>query len=139
MFTHTNGPYRVENGSLLLPTGNMINDNISICLSINTKDGHIILHKIGTTEFVKKYHQNTVRKLLHAGLTDTANEYKCISFDIRYPNLKFTPDGYNFTMDEVCTIINWSINCPNDNGSDILSMSLDEIRANIQKLAIAGY
>ena len=139
MFTHTNGPYRVENGALLLPTGNMINDNISVCLSVDTEDGHIMLHKIGTTESVKKYHQNTVRKLLQAGLTDMANEYKCISFHIQYPNLAFTPDGYNFTMDDVCTLINWWVNYPNDNGSEILNMPLDEIRAKIQKLAIAGY
>lgn len=68
-----------------------------------------------------------------------ANEWKLISFNVQYPEFNFTPEGYNFTIDEICTLINWWSNSPGSPGSEILTMPINDVKDKLKMLSSIGF
>ena len=57
----------------------------------------------------------------------------------KYPEFNFVPEGYNFTIDEICTLINWWNNSPGAEGSKILTMSIDDAKDKLKLLSRIGF
>ena len=140
MFTHENGPWHVDNGSMISNSIHcMLDEDISVCVSIDAIDKRLILHKVGKTSFIKEYYDTAVQRFIDIGLPEMANEWKLISFNVQYPEFNFTPEGYNFTIDEICTLINWWSNSPGASGSEILTMSINDVKNKLKMLSKIGF
>lgn len=140
MFTHENGPWHVDNGSMISnSTHCMLDEDISVCVSIDAIDNRLILHKVGKTSFIKEYYDTAVQRFIDIGLPEMANEWKLISFNVQYPEFNFTPEGYNFTIDEICTLINWWSNSPGSPGSEILTMPINDVKDKLKMLSSIGF
>lgn len=140
MFTHENGPWHVDNGSMISNSIHcMLDEDISVCVSIDAIDKRLILHKVGKTSFIKEYYDTAVQRFIDIGLPEMANEWKLISFNVQYPEFNFTPEGYNFTIDEICTLINWWSNSPGASGSEILTMSINDVKNKLKMLSDIGF
>lgn len=138
--THEIGSWFVDNGTMINRiTGLHLDEDIAVCYSSNADDEIFSLHKVGKSENVELYYNKAITKLIANGFSDLANEFKTFKFNIKYPELNYTPNNYNFTIDEVCTLINWWSNSPGYNGIGILTMSLDEIKAKLEKLQEIGF
>ena len=140
MFTHEIGPWYTDNGSMLSRiTGTMLDEDIAVCITIDANDNSLILHKIGKMAFIKDYYDTAVQRLASIGCQEIANEWKLISFNVQYPEFNFVPEGYNFTIDEICTLINWWNNSPGAEGSKILTMSIDDAKDKLELLSRIGF
>ena len=121
MFTHENGPWHVDNGSMISnSTHCMLDEDISVCVSIDAIDNRLILHKVGKTSFIKEYYDTAVQRFIDIGLPEMAN-------------------GYNFTIDEICTLINWWSNSPGAQGSEILTMPINDVKDKLKLLSNTGF
>ncbi len=130
---HENGHYYVENGSIYSRINGafMIDEDATILL--DTECGTLL--KIGQKQSVTDYFNTMVTKYLEAGFADIANGLKLITFQIKYEELGFEPDGYNLNIDEVCTLINWFNNCVGaERMKWFLSLDLEQIKEHIKKL-----
>lgn len=139
-FTHDIGPLYTDNGSILSHTnpGLMLDEQVTACITVDSDDNSITLMKYGNYAVMKDYYDTSISKLVASGLADLAAEWKLISFNIAYPELNFAPDGYNFTIDEICTLLNHWINV-SLTPADILSMSVDDVKQRLASLAKMGY
>ena len=52
---------------------------------------------------------------------------------------EFAPEGHNLTVDDICTIINWFMNCSCQNMGKFFSLSKDDLRTQIDMLQKVGY
>ena len=138
---HINGPLYVDNGSILSHVNKdiLLDEDISACITVDNDDNRLILHKYGKHEYVKQYYDKVVHRLSDMNCIDLANEWKLISFNVQYPEFNFVPDGHNFTIDEICTLLNWWSNCPGDEGSEIFNLSIDDIKIKLKNLASYGF
>lgn len=140
MFTHEIGPWYTDNGSMISRiTHTMLDEDIAVCITVDADDNSLILHKIGKMEFIKNYYDTAVQRLASIGCQDLANEWKLISFNVQYPEFNFAPKGYNFTIDEICTLINWWNNSPGSEGGEILTMSIDNAKDKLAMLSRIGF
>ena len=139
-FTHNFGPLFTEHGSIMsrMNLGLMLDENITACITVDSDDKKLTLMKYGNYDDMKKYYDTTIGKLIEAGFPDMAAEWQLISFNVAYPEFNFAPDGYNFTIDEICTLLNSWINISLTE-ADILSMSVEDIKQKIARLAELGY
>lgn len=137
---HEIGPWYTDNGSMISRiTGTILDEDIAICISIDADDNLLIAHKVGKMKQIRTYYDTTVQKLVSRGCQELASEWKLISFNVQYPEFSFAPEGYNFTIDEICTLINWWNNSPGTEGSKILSMSIDEAKDKLEMLSRIGF
>ena len=139
-FTHAIGPLYTDNGSILshMNAGLMLDERITACITVDANDHNLTLMKYGNYDAMKNYYDTTVGKLVASGFSDMASEWKLISFNVAYPEFNFTPNGYNFTIDEICTLLNSWINISLTT-ADILSMSIEDIKEKLASLAAMGY
>lgn len=140
MFTHEIGPWYTDNGSMISRiTHTILDEDIAVCITVDADDNSLILHKIGKMEFIKNYYDTAVQRLAGIGCQDLANEWKLISFNVQYPEFNFAPEDYNFTIDEICTLINWWNNSPGAEGSKILTMPIDDAKDKLEMLSRIGF
>ena len=137
MEPHESGNYYVQDGSIFNRYNNSFFDE-DVTIIIDTSEG--ILLKVGKKDNITKYFETMCSKYNNMGLTDMISSMKLITFYVKYPNLGFEPDGYNFDIDEICTIINWFNNhIGPDNMNEFLNQSLDEMKCKIKKLQNIGF
>lgn len=136
---HENGPWYVENGSMLNKYGNsMLDEDIAILVTIGS-DGYGCFHKVGKSQPLLEYMQKATSKLIAAGFEEEAKEWKMITFNIKNDEFNFHPDGYNLDIDEVCTLVNWFNNCIGEQMPEFLSLSLDDMKVKLAKLRRIGF
>ena len=137
---HEIGPWYTDNGSMVSKiTGTILDEDIAICISIGADDNLLTAHKVGKMKQIRTYYDTVVQKLVSIGFQEFASEWKLISFNVQYSEFNFAPEGYNFTIDEVCTLINWWNNSPGAEGSKILSMSADDAKDKLEMLSRIGF
>lgn len=135
---HTNGPWYVNYGSIFnrYNEGIMLDEDIAIL--IDEESG--TLHKVGKRENIEEYFNNVVKTAKITGVEWLIKGWKILTFNVKYEEFDFTPEGYNFNIDEVCTIINWFNNCISaESMKEFLQMSLEEAKIKIEKLQNLGF
>lgn len=139
-YTHKLGALYTSNGSILSRTDPsiMLDENIAVCIAVDNDENTISLMKYGNYDSVSSYYKNSIKKLIDSGLEELASEWKLLTFNTAYPELCFAPDGYNFTIDEICTLLNYWCNV-SLTSADILLMSVDDAKHKIKSLADFGY
>lgn len=141
---HSIGPYHVSNGSMYFKDNPCFwDEDIAIIVDIE-EDGIGTLLKVGRYEELKAYYDNMISKYISKGLQDLANCQKLIKFNVKFEGNKelgvpeFAPEGYNLTVDEICTIINRFSNYSLQNLGEFFEMDLPSMKAKIQKWQEAG-
>ena len=135
---HKNGPYFVNNGSIcsMYNNGFMVDEDTTILVDLAVGT----LLRVGKKEIVTNYYNVIVEKYTKLDCLELLEEMKLITFNICYPNLEYKPDNYNFTIDEVCTIINWF---SNSIGAEkmkwFLSLNLNDAKQHIECLQGIGF
>lgn len=134
---HEKCNYYVQYGSIYSHSnpGVMLDEDITIV--VDTEVGSLL--KIGKKDWVEKYFHDMCSKYVSAGFPEMQNELQLITFHVKYENLGFAPEGYNFDIDEICTIINWFNNSIGDKLKWFLGLPLDEAKAQIKRLQEVGF
>lgn len=67
-------------------------------------------------------------------IKETGIDIELIRFNLAYPELGFTPNGYNFTPSEICTLLNWlsSFSIGGDRWEQFKNLSLDDMKEQLQ-------
>lgn len=110
---HQNGPCRVFQGNMYGFNGYII-EHPSVILDMSDKDkpdGILILLKYGSDEHIKPLFEDMREKYKSAGLNKIADNLTFISFNTvtgfaNYDRI----NNAKFTIDEICTLINWMQN-----------------------------
>lgn len=134
---HEKGNYYVQYGSIYnrFNHGVMLDEDITIIVDIDT--GTLI--KIGKKDWVEEYFHDMCTKYANNDFPDMTNSLQLITFHVKYENLGFAPEGYNFDIDEICTIINWFSNSIGPKMKWFLELSLDAAKTEIKKLQEFGF
>lgn len=134
---HEKCNYYVQYGSIYSHSnpGVMLDEDITIV--VDTEVGSLL--KIGKKDWVEKYFHDMCNKYVSAGFPEMNDHLQLITFHVKYENLGFAPEGYNFDIDEICTIINWFNNSIGDKLKWFLGLSLDDAKAHIKKLQEIGF
>lgn len=122
--------FEVTHGSIMNHASGCLIQEPGVLMLIDT--GSPI--KIGEYEMCKNYLETIAQKLP----ADLVNEqYELIKFNVAYPEFDFQPEGYNFTIDEICTLFNYLQNFTigEDGWRKFKSMSLDEMKAKLAQVA----
>lgn len=146
MDKHSIGPWYIQNGSLCNRISNTFYDeDIAMLIETNEEEDTGILHKVGRFENVSKYFDEMTSKLERIGMTDSYKDLHLIQFNVKFeaiPDLdvpEFAPEGYNFTVDEICTIVNWFNNSIGGEMGKFLALPLIEMKNKIQSLQRIGF
>lgn len=134
---HENCAYYVQYGSIYNKYNDrvMLDEDITIIVDIET----YTLLKVGKKDWVTDYFNHMCQKYIDKGFSNIAATLKLITFHVKYPELGFEPEGYNFDIDEICTIINWFSNGIGERMRWFLELSLDEAKIEIKKLQAIGF
>ena len=134
---HEEGIYYVNNGSILsrYNEGIMFSEDVTVLVDIDTGG----LLKVGKKNWVTNYFGTMCSRYLNNGFPEMVSSLKLITFHVKYPEFDFEPEGYNFDIDEICTIINWFGNSIGEQMKQFLELPLDEAEAKIKKLQNIGF
>lgn len=134
---HEGCTYYVSYGSIFNRyNGNiMLDEDITIIVDIEAGT----LLKVGKKDWVTDYFHNMCKRYIDSGFSDIAASLKLITFHVKYPELGFEPKGYNFDIDEICTIINWFGNSIGERMKWFLELPLNEAKIEIKKLQEMGF
>ena len=134
---HENCAYYVQYGSIYNrhDGGIMLDEDITIIVDIETGT----LLKVGKKDWVTDCFNRMYQKYVDKGFSNIAATLRLITFHVKYPELDFEPEGYNFDIDEICTIINWFGNSIGERMKWFLELPLDEAKIEIQKLQEIGF
>ena len=137
MEKHSIGPWYVVGGSMFNRYGGtvMLDEDIAIIIDSCPEEDRGVLLKVGRYDDMALY----LDKL--GPVFDTVS---LIRFNVMFEGTDenpdgFKPDGYNFTVDEICTIINWFGNCIGGQMGAFLSLPLDEAKKKIESLQQIGF
>lgn len=143
---HQNGPWYVKYGSMFnkYNDGIMLDEDIAILIDSCPEDDRGIVLKVGKYENVLKYFNSLIEKYNKNNIPEYYETMSIIKFNVMFEGVEenpkgFKPNGYNFTVDEICTIINWFLNCIGAEMDKFLHLSLDEAKAKIIKLQEIGF
>lgn len=146
MSKHTIGPWYVENGSMLNRNNSqMLDEDIAILIESCPEDDLGVLLKVGTWDKVSKYYEETVDKYNTMWMPNAYKDMRLIHFNVKFDAIpehdipEFAPEGYNFTVDEICTIINWFYNHIGAKMDEFLKLPLSEAKLKIQSLQKIGF
>lgn len=136
MIMHENGAYYVMYGSIFsrYNEGFMIDEDATIL--IDTAAGALL--KVGKKGAVTSYFNKMTEGYKAVGVV---NDDLClITFHVKYPELDFEPEGYNFDIDEICTIINYF----NDSigpelMNEFVNSGIDAMKARVKELQDMGF
>ena len=133
---HEKGSYYTQYGSIYNRcTGEMFGDSLSILISLDPGT----LHRVGDKDWVESCFATYHKAYTESGLIEEADSLRVITFNIKRENLGFAPEGYNFDINEVCTIINWFSNSIGERMQQFLEMPLDDMKAKIKELQEYGF
>lgn len=134
---HEKCNYYVQYGSIYSRSnpGVMLDEDITIV--VDTEVGSLL--KIGKKDWVTEYFNNMCKKYVDNGYPEMVDSLRLITFHVKYENLGFEPEGYNFDIDEVCIIINWFNNSIGERLKWFLELPLDEAKAEIKRLQMFGF
>lgn len=139
MEKHSIGSWYVDDGSMFNRySGTMLDEDIAIIIDSCQEEDVGSLLKVGRYEDMARY----LNKL--GPVTSTVCSISLIKFNVMFEGTAenpdgFKPDGYNFTVDEICTIINWFGNCIGGQMGTFLSLPLDEAKKKIESLQKIGF
>lgn len=119
---------RVEYGSICGEYLSGFIDNM--CIIVDKDTGSIMKYGDAETSDIKQYYQNMIEKYQKAGFDDMANCLMLIEFD-RY-------DGI-LSIEEICTIVNYGMNCHSERFLELFSMNENDLHQRITKLKEYGY
>lgn len=112
----------------------------SILVDTGTGTGTGTVLKIGPKDKIEPYYRTMLQRYNQIGFPELYKDIKLITFNVKYNEFGFNPEGYNFSIDEVCTIINWFWNSIGDKMNEFLSMSdLGAVKAKIEHLQFLGF
>lgn len=142
---HSIGPWHTQDGSMFFEDNSFfLDEDIAILVDID-EDGVGTLLKIGTTKNLQEYFDTAMQKCRENNCEWLGETWKLISFNVKFEANEelglpeFAPQGYNLTVDEICTMINWFVNCSCQNMRDFFNLPLDEIKAKLCSLQRIGY
>ena len=144
---HINGPWYVDNGSMYNRCNSsvMLDEDIAILVDSDVENDVGCLLKIGKYDTVSEYYNRYVESFKNGKSPRQIDTLMVIRFNVKFEAIpehgvsEFAPDGYNFTVDEICTILNWFNNCIGKKMGEFLTMSLDDAKAKIESLQKAGF
>lgn len=135
---HDKCAYYTQCGSIFsrYNPGFMVDEDVTVLLDI----GSGTLLKVGRKEDVEKYHNKMYTEYVQTGYFTMIRDLKLITFHVKYENLGFAPEGYNFDIDEVCTLINYLGNTIGAEKMNwLLGLSLDDLKTEIHRLQEIGF
>lgn len=134
---HEKFDYYVQYGSIYSrSSGIMFGEDVTVLVDLSMGS----LSKVGDKQWVEKHFHERCAKYQSMGMPEMANNLLCITFNIKYENLGFAPEGYNLDVDEVCTILNWLSNHPKpERMQHFLSSPEPELKKEIQRLQSIGF
>jgi hypothetical protein len=135
---HEKGNYFTQYGSIYAKSnpGIMLDEDITIVIDIESG----ILMKVGKKDMVEAYFNDSVSKYVAVGFPEMQNKLKLITFKVKYEELGFAPEGYNFDIDEICTILNWFNNSIGGTKMKwFLESPLDAVKSEIKRLQGFGF
>lgn len=134
---HEEGNYYVSHGSILSRYNEdvMLDEDVTVVVDIDSGG----LLKVGKKDWVTNYFNTMCNRYLSNGFPEMVSSLKLITFHVKYPEFDFEPEGYNFDIDEICTIINWFGNSIGEQMKWFLELPLDEAKAKIKKLQNIGF
>lgn len=135
---HENGPYYTQNGSIYsrYNDGFMMDEDSSVIVDVGTGT----LLKVGKRENIEPYYRTMCQKYNQMGFPEFYETLRLVTFNVKYEELNFAPEGYNFSIDEVCTIINWFNNSIGDKMKEFLdNTNLNAVKAEIERLQLFGF
>lgn len=142
---HKLGPWSVLYGSMKNKYSDcLLDEDIAILVDIED-DGIGTFLKIGKYDSLNSYYTTMINKYAELGHQELGEGLKLIKFNVKFegnPELgipDFAPDGYNLTVDEICTIVNWFANCSCQNMKQFFELSLDDLKEEIKRLQEIGY
>lgn len=131
---HENGPYTVNEGSMIHINGYNLIDYPSIL--IDTDTGTVL--KSGRYDVVYPAYQRVCTA--YQKLPELLSSIKLITFNAKYPEFDYSPEGHNFDIDEICTIMNYMNNCiGEDKMNELFTMSLQDLQEKIKTLQSIGF
>ena len=143
---HSIGPWHTNNGSIFNKTNTvMLDEDIAILIDCDVENDYSTVLKIGPYDMVSNYFEKMINKYNLNGFADTCENMKIIKFNVKFNAIKkynipeFAPYGHNFTIDEICTIINWFSNHIGKQMDEFLKLSLDDAKSKIKKLQTIGF
>lgn len=143
---HQNGPWYMNCGSMFnkYNKGIMLDDDIAILIDSCPEDDTGSLLKVGKYENVSNYFNTLIERYSTMNHHQLYKDMSIIKFNVMYEGTEYNPagykpDGHNFTVDEICTIINWFSNHIGKQMDWFLKLPLDEAKAKIASLQEIGF
>lgn len=134
---HKNGIYYTQYGSIFSRYNDSLMLDEDVTILIDKELGTLL--KIGKKQNVTNYFNTMCDQYIRHGIPEMTENLQVITFHVKYPELEFEPDGYNFDIDEVCTIINWFNNhLDAETIMKFLHSSLDDMKTKIKELQAIG-
>lgn len=143
---HYIGPWHTMHGSMFNKSNSiMLDEDIAIIIDSCPEDDFSALLKVGTWDKISTHFKEMVDKYNAIGMPETYENMKTIKFNVKFEGIPeqnipdFAPDGYNFTVDEICTVINWFSNHIGKQMDEFLKLPLDEAKNKIKSLQRIGF
>ena len=134
---HENGNYYVQYGSIYSRANSGVMFDEDTTIIVDKECGTLL--KVGRKDQLKTYYDTMCQKYNAAGLSHVNDNLMLITFHVKYDNLDFAPEGYNFDIDEICTIINWFNNSIGNQMKTFLDMPLEDAKTKIKQLQKIGF
>lgn len=135
---HRHGPCKVMHGSIYGFNGCMI-ENPAVVFSMNDND--FVIYKYGPRDKLQTYYDNAVQKYLNNGFEDMAKELQILSFSVQTGFIDYDKTtNAKFTVDEICTFINWMNNSiPVKRFQELISSSEEGMHERLAELSELGF
>lgn len=122
--------FEVVNGSIMNKVTDCLIQEPGVLIMLDT--GSPI--KIGEYEWCENYFKHLLEKLPADLVND---QFQLIKFNVAYPELGFTPEGFYLTVDEICTLFNYlqNFSIGADGWSKLSKMSCEELKAKLAQVS----
>ena len=119
---------KVEYGSIYLKDSPVFIDNM--CIIVDKDTGSIMKYGDAESSDIKQYYETMCKKYRDAGFSDIADALILIEFD-RYNGI--------LSIEEICTIVNYGMNCHSERCLELFDLEADELHKRIAELQGFGY
>jgi len=119
---------KVEYGSVYNENKSFLIDNM--CIIVDKEMGSIMKYGDAETSDIKQYYTTMCSRYNELGFSDMAESLVFIEFD-RYKE--------QLTIEEICTIVNYGMNCHNKIFMDLFDMEISVLHKRISELKEFGY
>ena len=140
---HSIGPWYMKDGSMFNKANNiMLDEDIAILVDLDGESSTLL--KIGRYENVLNRFNELIERYSLINQHQMYTTLEVIKFNVMFEGTDFNPagykpDGHNFTVDEICTILNWFGNCIGEQMEIFLKLPLEEAKAKIKSLQEIGF